>query len=124
VKTFTLTLNLLQSSYVGWNDGEFGAAGIDPKRPYGNSDVLGDIVEILYPEIWADWSSSEQDDLEEFVTRKGITFKSLDNIHNELRTALQIVLKTQSFQTGAYRRSSDYSVDWEFCHSHRKIPRR
>jgi hypothetical protein len=47
---FTLTenhLKLLQKMWVGWSTCEFGAPEIDPKRPYGNSDVIGDIHEIL-----------------------------------------------------------------------------
>lgn len=48
--TFTVTddhLKLLRRASVGWSDCEFGAPEIDPKRPYGNSNVLGDIAEIL-----------------------------------------------------------------------------
>ena len=49
-KKFTLTENhikLLCRAYVGWNGAEFGAPSIDPKRPYGNSDVLHDMGDIL-----------------------------------------------------------------------------
>lgn len=38
---------LLQRAVIIWNNCEFGAPEIDCKRPYGNSDVLGDMTEIL-----------------------------------------------------------------------------
>ena len=40
-------LKLLRKMEVGWNDCEFGAPAIDCKRPFGNSGVFQDIVEIL-----------------------------------------------------------------------------
>ena len=39
---FTLTVDhitLLNNMWVDWSDVEYGAPEIDPKRPYGNSDV-------------------------------------------------------------------------------------
>jgi hypothetical protein len=47
---FTVTeghLKLLQHLNIGWDDCEFGAPCVDPKRPYGNSSVYIDIAEIL-----------------------------------------------------------------------------
>lgn len=39
---------LLRRMYVNWDDDAYdGAPAIDIKRPYGNSDVLGDVAEIL-----------------------------------------------------------------------------
>jgi len=40
-------LALLKRMCVGWQNCEFGALEIDPKRPYGNSDVLQDMIEII-----------------------------------------------------------------------------
>ena len=40
-------LKLLRMMYVEWNDGEFGAPTISCKRPFGNSDVIQDVAEIL-----------------------------------------------------------------------------
>ena len=40
-------IKLLRNMYVGWGYCEFGAPEIDPKRPYGNSHVIGDIHTIL-----------------------------------------------------------------------------
>ena len=40
-------LNLMGNMHVGWQSCETGAPEIDPKRPYGNSDVAEDIANIL-----------------------------------------------------------------------------
>jgi hypothetical protein len=40
-------LRALRAAAWSWNDCEFGAASMDPKRPYGNSDVLDDLAELL-----------------------------------------------------------------------------
>lgn len=40
-------VTLLNASCWDWNECEFGAASMDPKRPYGNSDVLDDLAELL-----------------------------------------------------------------------------
>lgn len=50
MKTFEVKeehIKLLRSAYTSWDDCEFGAPAIDCKRSYGNSDVLGDMAEIL-----------------------------------------------------------------------------
>ena len=51
VSEFTVTedhLELLRHVHLYWDYGEgYGAPAIDPKRPYGNSDVERDIAEIL-----------------------------------------------------------------------------
>jgi hypothetical protein len=50
MKTFTVTkehLILLQNSYTSWEDSEFGAAGINTKRPYGNGSVMQDMLKLL-----------------------------------------------------------------------------
>lgn len=38
---------LLSNAVVRWEDWEYGAPAIDCKRPYGNTNVRGDIEEIL-----------------------------------------------------------------------------
>ena len=97
-------LKLLRRMYVGWNDCEFGAPEIDPKRPYGNSDVEYDIAEILgiTPEEMDDGYPSLSDDQRLFVR----------SLHANTSTALQIVLTTGRFEPGIYRRER-YVGDWE-----------
>jgi len=99
VKEFTVTdehLWLLRRAHVFWNEGEFGAPSINPKRPYGNSNVYGDIAEILdVPE--AEWPNRDVN-------------LSLDaewrylRLHVETAIALQIALATGEFRTGRYVR--------------------
>lgn len=101
MKTFKLTkthIKLLRRMYVRWDNCETGAPCIDPKRPYGNSDVTGDIHEILTGECVE--LTREQED------------KYID-LHREMETALQIVLRTGKFKVGTYQLLKDYTSDWE-----------
>jgi hypothetical protein len=103
VTEFTVTddhLRLLRRAYVHWNQGEFGAPSIDSKRPYGNSNVFGDIAEILgIPESeWADEDLSPSVDYEWRFLR----------LHVGTAVALQIALETGEFRTGRYTRGRDW----------------
>lgn len=99
--TFHLTddhIKLLRRMYVGYNDSEHGAPEIDPKRPYGNSWVEGDIHEIL--------TEGNQMELTEELKDK------YNKLHRETQTALQIVLSTGKFQPGTYR-CDPYKENWD-----------
>lgn len=97
-------LKLLSRMNVSWDDAEFGAPCIDPKRPYGNSSVIKDMAEILGLEGETCPHCGEL--LEEQDEER------LTNLHKEMETALQIVLSTQSFKPGTYV-ADIYSCDWE-----------
>ena len=108
MKTFTLTkdhINLLSKMWVSWEDAEFGAPSIDPKRPYGNSGS----------EIYRDMRKALGVDLPECPHCKEVlgetNNKDLDDLHKELETALQIVLRTKAFEPGEYI-ADDYSSNW------------
>jgi hypothetical protein len=91
--TFAVTedhLKLARRMYVGWLDVEYGAPEINPKRPYGNSDVPSDIADILGRELSDDDAYA---------------------IHREMETVLQITLVTGQFKTGRYEVDA-YSVAW------------
>lgn len=74
---FTVTENhikLLERTYVGWMDYAYdGAPGVNPKRPFGNSDVMRDVYEIIHDgkvpegvdedEFWEDFYDQEHPDL-------------------------------------------------------------
>jgi hypothetical protein len=100
MRKFRLTedhIKLLRNMYVGWSYSETGAPEIDPKRPYGNSDVPGDIHYILtgkYEQI--------SDDL----------CDAYYELHSKTETALQIVLRTGKFEPGVYE-CSPYTSDWK-----------
>lgn len=103
-ETFTLTeqhIKLLRKADIYWNMDEFGAPGINPKRPYGNSDVIGDIAEILGVTIDPDFGPD------------GATEKRLTTLHRETGTALQIVLDTGTFEPGRYEREQYGLTPWK-----------
>lgn len=94
-------LKLLCHAYIGWNNCEFGAPEIDPKRPYGNSQVLYDIAGILGLDMGNEDEGIPEETKE--VCRK---------LHRETRTALQIVLCCQTFEPGLYRATQYLSRSW------------
>lgn len=90
MERFTVTeqhLKLVRSFNVGWQDTEYGAPEIDPKRPYGNSNVRYDIAEILNIDpSEADWEVLEQ-------------------LHRDTDKVLQIAIDTGKFEAGTYQRN-------------------
>lgn len=105
-KRFTLTeehIRLLRHAYVRWEDCEYGAPAIDCKRPFGNSSVERDIIDILG---WP-WPKDDYDE------PPGSLCKKAAAIHRELEAALQIVLCTGAFEPGTYQTTRDYDdVSW------------
>jgi hypothetical protein len=119
-------LKLLRHAYyVYWDPGEgYGAAAINPKKPYGNSDVPQDVAKILEAPD-SDWdeapdSDCEWDDEEAFPPGVGGRFKILRadaadrflRLHVEAGMALKIALATGEFQSGRYTRTNGWSNDW------------
>jgi hypothetical protein len=80
-------LKLLSKAYVRWDDCETGAPAIDPKRPYGNSNVEGDVAEILGIE----WDGEDR-----------VKRDELFNIHAGTNTAMGILLSTLPQKFGQY----------------------
>jgi hypothetical protein len=108
-KRFKVTKNhikLLKRMYVSWDDCEFGAPCIDPKRPYGNSSVTNDIHEILTGESIG-CTNSKRDEL---------TQKEDENyykLHQEMQTVLQILLVNLKIKPGIYE-ADEYSINWKY----------
>lgn len=103
--TFELTADLVKLLRASWvneelSGDEYGAAEIDPKRPYGNSDVELDIAEEL------GWLPGEDGPTDEERARAR-------ELHALTPTALQVVLSTGSFEPGTYRRITRYGNRWE-----------
>lgn len=101
---FTLTeehVKLLRAAYTWWWPIEWGSPGIDPKRPFGNGDLLGDMYEILKgkktPDHWEDLP--------------GPMRESFLKLYRELETALQVVLTTGTFEPGRYS-TEQYFRNW------------
>ena len=102
---FTVTqehINLLRNAYISWDTCEFGAPEIDPKRPYGNSYVYGDIAEIL------DIEPALPNDEDEFDDEQ---LSYMHKVHKETKTALQIFLSTGVMYPGNYI-AKTYSTNW------------
>lgn len=87
-------IKLIRHMIVDWQDAEYGAPAIDPKRPYGNSDVEADMLKILVGE------------------REKVP-KDLNELHSETQTALQICLCTGSFKPGWYEAPEYTSTEWK-----------
>lgn len=90
-------IKLLRRMCVGWQDCDTGAPEIDPKRPYGNSYVAGDVHEILTGE--RDYALTEGQE------------RAYLAIHRETETALQVVLSVGGFEPGEYV-SESYTNKW------------
>lgn len=98
-------LKLIQEMNIGYNEGcEFGAPNVDPKRPYGNSDVYNDIGEILgiKPEQEDDWGNEFSNDQIDYMNK----------IHRQTAKALQVILSSKSFSTGFYE-ADMYRDNWQ-----------
>lgn len=118
-------LKLISRMYTGWNDCEFGAPEIDPKKPYGNSDVIQDMLEIFGLEevgnmrfvfriFGNEWELRGEDKYNINYDYDEDLVKLLTELHRETETALQIVLTTQSFKAGEYV-ADDYSANWRLA---------
>jgi hypothetical protein len=105
---FNLTedhIKLIRRMNVSYNDHcEFGAPEINPKRPYGNSYVYGDIGEILGME------PTEGDPDDPYFTAEQEAF--MLKMHKETDKALQVILSSGSFSAGWYE-SEKYHDKWE-----------
>lgn len=105
MQTFTMTeehVKLLRAACVDWWSMEYGAPCIEPKRPYGNSNVVSDIADIL----GIKWKRDEEDDYMPIAL-----CERLGELHKETQTALQIILTTGSFEPGDYV-AGDYDRNW------------
>lgn len=107
MKKFELTadhLTLLQNMYVDWDECETGAPCINPKRPYGNSNVERDIVIILGWIKTSDLSIAEDEDDAELQR----LFHKAEELHKDTQTALQICLVTGKFEPGIYEKQMEW----------------
>ena len=103
---FTITerhLKLLEKMYVRYEDNfEFGAPIVCPKRPYGNSNVISDIGNILdMPSVSIDGEKRYIDDVQEEMCK----------LHKETAIALQICLRMGKFEVGEFH-TKNWGFDW------------
>ena len=86
-------LVLARHMYVGWQNCEFGAPEIDPKRPYGNSDVEDDICKILGIEV----PRCQHCDMP--LGDQGAVGFDARALHEEMQTVVEIVLSRAGIET-------------------------
>ena len=106
-KEFLLTeqhIALLRAANISWYEIEWGAPAVDGKRPYGNSDLHGDLARLLKVEGFVDHEGKEHWSAEQFEDMK--------RLHTETETALQVVLASGQFTPGRYVTTDAYSRDW------------
>lgn len=95
-------IKLLQAVYIDWCGDEFGAPCINPKRPFGNSDVYGDIAEILGFKL-----ADSEEEYEKYQRQ----IESLDKGYRQLQDCLQILCSNLSIEIGEYE-CDDHGKNW------------
>lgn len=128
MKEFTLKrehILLLSNACTSWDNCEFGSPEIDPKRPYGNSDVYQDMLELLglkeikkgiyefklFSRKWLLKGEDKNNIYLDGADEETLT-NELDKLHKETEIALGIILHTKSFKPGIYV-ADDYSDNWK-----------
>lgn len=97
-------LTLLQNMNIDWDDCEYGAPCVNPKRPYGNGDVESDVCENLG---WVKEGDDGHSPCWSSVQRNKAYW-----IHREMLSALQICLQLMTLETGVYESATGYQ-DWK-----------
>jgi hypothetical protein len=105
--TFTIRenhLKLLRASVVAWSsqwNGElFGAACVDPRRPYGHQDVYRSMFRILEWTVpWKNGTKKFDIETDEIPDDQ---INLLEALHQETEIALRICLSLGTFETGIY----------------------
>ena len=110
MRVFKITdehITLVTNMDVSYNDYcEFGAPEINPKRPYGNSNVVQDMAELLdYTDKMYDEDVEETEDYEYWE-------RYLCDLHRDCEMALQIILSLNTFETGYYVNDNVYGYKW------------
>ena len=106
-------ITLLASAIMCWNDCEYGAPCIDPKRPYGNSSGSEDVCRVLG---WEKLGDNGDEPCFSSVQRK-----KARAIHEETETALEVILQSRSFVCGEYTRPVRHGISrgpWQWSGVH------
>lgn len=101
-------IKLLKNTYIRWDDCEYGAPAIDPKRPFGNSGrytIIREMAEILGIPTFKDM------DGEDTITEEQSDY--LENLWRETDKALQIIIQTITPTYGKYT-AERYTKDWVY----------
>jgi len=99
-------MKLLKRLHWDWNICEFGAPSVECKRPYGNSDVIQDIIKIVGDEAAVCPHCGELiDELDEAKYTK---------LHDEMKIVLNILSQNaeQGIQAGQRFVNKQYTNTW------------
>lgn len=94
-------LKLLKNSRWTWASN--GTPCMDPEHPYGDFDVIGSMPKIL------GYSTDEDFDHPQDLECR------MNELHEEIITAIEIIFRTGSMELGLYRASYDperFQCDW------------
>lgn len=117
-------LALVHRMFFDWDDNAYdGAPAVGIKRPYGNSDVIGDVLEIVGHvngmtdlDIQDKAVFDREGDLRYIDLPDGrrVTVDDLKRLHRETELVLQIGTFLLKFEEGLYRRPVAYDHQrWE-----------
>jgi hypothetical protein len=105
-ENFTVTerhLKLLRASRIAWSsqwDGTlYGAACVDPRRPYGSADVVRSMIRVLewkMPNVKGHPWDPETDDIPDNI------YNTLEELHAQTEIVLRIAMDTGKFEAGHY----------------------
>jgi hypothetical protein len=99
------------TTYIEWNDCEYGAPTIDPKRPYGNSNYQRDVFRVLTN--GQTYNKDLHIDKKFFAVHDHMSdLEYCDAIHKETHIALQIILQRSSFDEGIFLKGSNDYSNW------------
>lgn len=109
MQQFTVTenhLKLIKRLNWTWNECETGAPSIDPKRPFGNSYVPGDVRDIL--------GEKDTETCHECGNSKagGMTDDMALEVYYELLFCMQILTDNLWIKPGVYKRDSGLDTKW------------
>ena len=95
---------LIRELHVDWMPGSEigydGAPCVNSKRPFGNSNVGGDVHEIVDPRTCDEiWNEYDEEDEDAFYEKQLETY---NRYYKTLGKALQVVLSSGSFEPGMY----------------------
>lgn len=118
-------LALAKRLYISSSGNAYGdAPSVDQKRPYGNSDVLGDLKEIYAATEGLEIVNIEDGGTlvlsgDRVISRGDGTGDPLSDVesllqryHRDMTTVLQILLQNLSISEGVYERESPYGGHW------------
>lgn len=94
-------LKLLKNVCISWQNCEFGAPEINPKRPYGYSNVIESMAEILGIKENEEYDAFSKTDIEK-----------MERLHQETEVCLHILTHNLSIHPGLY--VHDAFGDWVF----------